>query len=164
MGVFECAVTVSESVCVCVSLTATVQWYIPCFSLCDSMQLALIKSHLGAFDSKVPVSPLSNLSVAQAGCRRNLRQSTPAVISILFLSEITSHKNTELKAPQSKQTTTLLWLNTSVADLFFLLLNSWYCVLICRIDPPTKVQNNNSVQTSSLPQLEVSHLGLWLPH
>lgn len=47
------------------------------FSLCDLMQLALIKSHLGAFDSKVPVSPLSNLSVAQAGRRRNLRQAFP---------------------------------------------------------------------------------------
>lgn len=47
------------------------------FSLCDLMQLALIKSHMGAFDSKVPVSPLSNLSVAQAGRKRNLRQAFP---------------------------------------------------------------------------------------
>lgn len=55
------------------------------------MQLAFIRSHLGAFDSKVPVSPLSNLRAAQAVHRRN-----PIVISILFLSETTSHKNTEL--------------------------------------------------------------------
>lgn len=61
------------------------------FSLCDLMQLAFIRSHLGAFDSKVPVSPLSNLRAAQAVHRRN-----PIVISILFLSETTSHKNTEL--------------------------------------------------------------------
>ena len=47
------------------------------FLLCDLMQLTLIKSHVGAFDSKVPVSALSNLSVAQAGRRRNLRQALP---------------------------------------------------------------------------------------
>lgn len=114
MRVFERVVTASERACVCacvyVSPPATVRRCIPFLSACDSTQLALIKSHLGAFDSKVPVSPLSNLSVAQA----KSKASTPAVISILFLSEITSHKNTALKAPQSKQTTTLLWLHASV--------------------------------------------------
>lgn len=111
---FDCVATVSVSVCVYVSPPATVLWYI-------SLQLDLIKSHLGAFDSKVPVSPLSNLSFAKAQAKS--KASTPAVISILFLSEITSHQNTELKAPQSKQTTILLWLNASVTDLYFLLLN-----------------------------------------
>lgn len=67
------------------------------FSLCDFMQLAFIRSHLGAFDSEVPVSPLSNLRAAQAARGAKSEASAPTVISILFLSEITSHKNTELQ-------------------------------------------------------------------
>lgn len=59
------------------------------FCLCDWMQLALIKSHLGTFDSKVPASLLSNLSFARVPAK--CKASTPTLISILFLSEITSH-------------------------------------------------------------------------
>lgn len=103
----------SERIHVRVSAPATVQWYTP-------LQLALIKSHLAAFDSEVPVSPLSNLSFARLQAKS--KASTAAVISIPFLSEITSRKNTEPNAPQSKQSTTLLWLNA--VDLYFLLLNS----------------------------------------
>lgn len=69
------------------------QCLLPCDVLpfsCDFMQLALIKSHLGAFDSKVPVSPLSNLYVAQSRAKAKSKTSPPSVISILFLSEITS--------------------------------------------------------------------------
>lgn len=107
MSVFECVAALSVSMCVSVSLPATVHW-------CISLQLALIRSHLGTFDSKVPVSPLSNLSFSKS------KASTPAVISILFLSEITSHKNTEHKAPQSKQTPALLLQNVCAVDHFLL--------------------------------------------
>lgn len=71
-----CSARVSDSVCMCVRIDVCYR-AVYSLSLCDSMQLALIRSHLGAFDSKVPVSPLSNLCFAQAGRRRNLRQALP---------------------------------------------------------------------------------------
>lgn len=157
MSSWECLNVSLQWVCTC---ACTYDCLLPYwgeypFSLCDLMQLALIKSHLGAFDSKVPVSSLSNLSFARAQAKS--KTSTAAVISILFLSEITSHKNTELKSPQSKQTSTLLWLNASVADFFssaFPDIVCWYAGLTLQ----QKVQNNNLVQTCCLLQLRVSHL------
>lgn len=77
MNAFEREAVLSSSTCVraCVhhSLPATVH-------RCVSLQLALIRSHLGAFDSEVPVSPPSNLTFSK---------SQAAVISVLLFSEIT---------------------------------------------------------------------------
>lgn len=42
--------------------------------LCDLIQLALIKSHLGAFDFKAPVSRLSNQTVTQAAHEQKIKK------------------------------------------------------------------------------------------
>lgn len=88
------------------------------FFLCDLMQLAFIKSHLGAFDSKVPVSPLRNLSVTVSREQAKSQAKTAAVISMLFLSEITSHKNSP--SPFSGQMP--LWLTIFFPAVGFLIL------------------------------------------
>lgn len=99
----------------CESVPATVQH----FSVCDLMQLAFIKSHLGAFDSKVPVSSLSNHTVTQAKCR----ESPPAAISISFLSEIThGAQSSAVKANH----------HPSLSDILFLL--AVESLMIRRID------------------------------
>lgn len=82
------------------------------------MQLAFIKSHLGAFDSKVPVSPLRNLSVTVSREQAKSQAKTAAVISMLFLSEITSHKNNP--SPFSDQMP--LWLTIFFPAVGFLIL------------------------------------------
>lgn len=80
-----CAERLHVRACVHHSLPATVH-------RCVCLQLALIRSHLGAFDSEVPVSPLSNLTFSK---------SEAAIISILYLSEI----KLELKKKKKKHHT-----------------------------------------------------------
>lgn len=92
---------------------------------CVCLQLALIRSHLGAFDSEVPVSPLSNLTFSK---------SQVAVISVIFLSEITlelkkNNKKTKTlsiklcsqsKKEKKRKHPTLLLLNLYTVDRFLL--------------------------------------------
>lgn len=59
--------TLTHSLSMCVRMSVHLQYCgIFPFSLSDPSQLALIRSHLGAFDSEVPASPLSNLSFVKA--------------------------------------------------------------------------------------------------
>lgn len=87
------------SVCMHVLLPATVQWCTFPFCLYDSLQLALIKSHLGTFDSKVPVSPLSNHTVTQAAHEWNLRQAL--LLQLASFSFMKSHQAEKQRAKSS---------------------------------------------------------------
>lgn len=165
MRVFESVWMCPYSECVCVRVCIIACYRTVVYSLslcviwCSWLSSNLIWEHL------IPrcLFPLCLISVSHKQAKS--KASTPSVISILFLSEITSHKNTELKAPQSKQNHHPFLAKCLCGRPFFsLLLNSWYCSWYAGLTPVRKVQNNNSVQTSSLLQLRVSHLGFWLPH